>query len=108
VPQVQLETLRTGRTGEISRDRRSQLIEFDMKGKLDTADKRVAPLLRSVSALQEQHPGFIVAEFGFASATHDLNDTVGKDFQKAETLSLPITFLILLFAFGAFVAAGVP
>jgi RND superfamily putative drug exporter len=49
-----------------------------------------------------------VAEFGVASATKELNDTIGNDFQKAEKLSVPITFLILLFAFGAFVAAGVP
>ncbi|HEY2778143.1 MAG TPA: MMPL family transporter, partial [Gaiellaceae bacterium] len=34
--------------------------------------------------------------------------TIGKDFSRAEKLSLPITFLILLLAFGAFVAAGVP
>jgi uncharacterized membrane protein YdfJ with MMPL/SSD domain len=108
MPQVQPGTLRTGGAGEISNDRRSQLIEFDMKGKLDTADDRVEPLLDAVATLQKQHPAFTVAEFGFASATHDLNDTIGKDFQKAETLSLPITFLILLFAFGAFVAAGVP
>src|ERR1700737_2697792 len=102
MPQVQRSTLRTGGVGEISKDRRAQLIEFDMTGKLDTADTRAVP------ELQRRHPGLTVAEFGIASATHDLNDTVGKDFQKAETLSLPITFLILLFAFGAFVAAGVP
>jgi RND superfamily putative drug exporter len=108
MPQIRPGTLRTGGAGEISRDRRSQLIEFDMKGKLDTADKRVAPLQAAVATLQEQHPEFTVAEFGVASATHDLNDTVGKDFQKAEKLSLPITFLILLFAFGSFVAAGIP
>jgi RND superfamily putative drug exporter len=108
MPQVQPGTLRTGGVGEISKDRRAQLIEFDMTGALDTADKRVAPLQRAVADLQQRHPGLTVAEFGIASATHDLNDTVGKDFQKAETLSLPITFLILLFAFGAFVAAGVP
>ncbi len=58
--------------------------------------------------VQKQSPGFTVAEFGFASANHELNNTIGKDFQKAERLSVPITFLILLFAFGAFVAAGVP
>src|SRR3954453_2728963 len=108
MPQVQPGTLRTGRAGEISRDRRSPLTEFHMKGKLDTAEKRVAPLQRAVVALQELHPDFTVAEFGIASATHDLNDTIGKDFQKAEKLSLPITFLILLFAFGSFVAAGIP
>ena len=53
-------------------------------------------------------PGFTVAEFGDASATHELSKTIGKDFQNAEKLSVPITFVILLIAFGAFVAAGVP
>src|SRR5712691_11493879 len=104
----QVTNLRTGGAGEVSADRRSQLIEFEMKGKLDTADKRVQPLLDAVSGLQRSHPGFTIAEFGVASANHELNDTIGKDFQKAEKLSVPITFLILLFAFGAFVAAGVP
>jgi RND superfamily putative drug exporter len=104
----QVKNLRTGATGEISKDRRAQLIEFDMKGKLDSADKRVQPLVDAVSGLQRAHPGFTIAEFGMASATHELNDTIGKDFQKAEKLSVPITFLILLFAFGAFVAAGIP
>jgi uncharacterized membrane protein YdfJ with MMPL/SSD domain len=104
----QVTNLRTGVAGQISKDRRAQLIEFDMKGKLDTADERVQPLLDSVASLQKTSPGFTVAEFGFASATHELSKTIDKDFQKAEKLSVPITFLILLFAFGAFVAAGVP
>jgi RND superfamily putative drug exporter len=68
----------------------------------------VQPLLDAVAGLQEASPGFTVAQFGFASATHELSKTVDKDFQKAEKLSLPITFLILLVAFGAFVAAGLP
>src|SRR5690242_3629001 len=100
--------LRTGVAGQISKDRRAQLIEFDMKGKLDTADERVQPLLDAVATLQRSNPGFTVAEFGFASASHELSKTIDKDFQKAEKLSVPITFIILLFAFGAFVAAGVP
>jgi RND superfamily putative drug exporter len=62
----------------------------------------------SVVTLQKQNPQFTVAEFGFASANHELNNTIGKDFQKAERLTVPITFLILLFVFGAFVAAGIP
>jgi putative drug exporter of the RND superfamily len=104
----QVTHLRTGAAGEISKDRRAQLIEFDMRGKLDTADKRVQPLLDAVAGLQKATPGFTVAEFGVASATHELNDTISKDFQNAEKLSVPVTFVILLFAFGAFVAAGVP
>jgi putative drug exporter of the RND superfamily len=104
----QVTNLRTGAAGEISKDRRAQLIEFDMKGKPDTADKRVQPLLDAVAGLQKASPGLTVAEFGVASATHELNDTISKDFQNAEKLSVPVTFVILLIAFGAFVAAGVP
>ena len=104
----QVEHLRTGAAGEISKDRHAQLVEFDMRGKSETADKRVQPVLDAVAGLQQSHPQFTIAEFGFASSTHELNDTIGKDFKKAEKLSVPITFLILLFAFGAFVAAGVP
>src|SRR5689334_18695506 len=104
----QVTNLRTGVAGQISKDRHAQLIEFDMKGKLDTADGRVQPLLDAVAGLQKSSPSFTVAEFGFASATHELSKTIDKDFQKAEKLSVPITFVILLIAFGAFVAAGVP
>jgi putative drug exporter of the RND superfamily len=104
----QVTNLRTGASGEISKDRRAQLIEFDMKGELDSADARVQPLLDAVAGLQQANPGFTIAEFGFASATHELSKTIDKDFQQAEKLSLPITFVILLLAFGAFVAAGVP
>jgi RND superfamily putative drug exporter len=104
----QVTNLRTGAAGQISKDGHAELVQFDMKGDIDTSLKRVQPLIDRVATLQKAHPAFTVAEFGFASANKELNDTVGKDFQKAETLSLPITFLILLFAFGAFVAAGVP
>jgi uncharacterized membrane protein YdfJ with MMPL/SSD domain len=104
----QVKNLRTGGAGEISKDGHAQLVEFDMKGKHDSADKRVQPLLDAVSGLQRAHPDFTIAEFGMASSMHELNNTINKDFQKAEKLSVPITFLILLIAFGAFVAAGVP
>jgi RND superfamily putative drug exporter len=104
----QVTKLRTGAGGQISQDRHAQLIEFDMRGKLDTADARVQPLLDAVTALERANPSFTVAEFGFASATQELSKTIDKDFVKAEKLSLPITFVILLIAFGAFVAAGVP
>ena len=84
------------------------LVQFDLKGDGDTRRRRVQPVLDAVAAVQRAHPGFRVAEFGEASANHALNETVGKDFSQAERLSVPLTFLILLLAFGAFVAAGVP
>src|SRR5207249_8832734 len=49
----QVTNLRTGAAGQISKDRHAQLVEFDMKGKLDTADGRVQPLLDAVAGLQK-------------------------------------------------------
>jgi RND superfamily putative drug exporter len=95
-------------SGQVSDDRRSALVQFEIKGDEDKADKKVQPILNAVDRVQERHAGFTVAEFGFASATHELNDTLNKDFQRAEYSSLPVTLLILLVAFGALVAAGLP
>jgi RND superfamily putative drug exporter len=91
-----------------SKDGRSRLIAFEIRGNGDTADKRVQPVLDAVAAAQRANPGFTIEELGDASANRALNATIGKDFSRAEKLSLPLTFLILLVAFGAFVAAGVP
>jgi RND superfamily putative drug exporter len=91
-----------------SKDGRSLLVQFELRGPGSSADERVQPVLDAVAGMQRAHPQYLVAEFGGASADHALNDTTGKDFSKAERLSLPLTFLILLLAFGAFVAAGVP
>ena len=66
------------------------------------------PVLAAVANLQRGHPDFRVEEFGGASADRALSDTIDKDFAQAERLSVPLTFIILLFAFGAFVAAGIP
>jgi RND superfamily putative drug exporter len=91
-----------------SKDGRSLLVQFELRGPGSSADERVQPVLDAVAGVQRAHPDYLVAEFGGASADHALNGTIGKDFSKAERLSLPLTFLILLLAFGAFVAAGVP
>jgi uncharacterized membrane protein YdfJ with MMPL/SSD domain len=104
----QVTGVQTGAPGDIARNGHAQLIRFDMKGDATTAHDRVKPVLDAVAALQRAHPGFTIAQFGDASAAYELNKTIGQDFRKAEQLAVPITFLILLFAFGAFVAAAVP
>jgi RND superfamily putative drug exporter len=97
-----------GHPDQISSDRRAAIVQFDMRGSPETAAARVKPVLARVAALQRGAPGFTVTEFGEASAQHELDETTGRDFSHAESLSVPVTFLVLLLAFGAFVAAGVP
>ena len=97
-----------GNSGQISENRRSALVQFEIKGDEESADERIQPVLDAVAGVQDRHDAFTVAEFGFASANHELNDTLSKDFQRAEYSSLPVTLVILLVAFGALVAAGLP
>ena len=109
-PQVILlrSPLTPGHRGQVSGDRHSALIEFQLRGSADSAADRVQPILDRVARLQHAAPAYTIAEFGDASANHELNKTVNDGVSKAERLSLPITFVVLLIAFGAFVAAGIP
>jgi uncharacterized membrane protein YdfJ with MMPL/SSD domain len=93
---------------QISRDRRSALVLFSLRGKADHASKRVGPVVNAVRGVASRHPGVRVEEFGAGSATRALDKTLGKDFSRAESISVPLTFGILLVAFGALLAAFVP
>src|SRR6185503_1235358 len=87
---------------------RSALLKFDIAGNTDKALDRVQPTLDAVSAAQAAHPGFTIGQVGDASVEKQLEDSISDDFGKAFVTSLPITLLILLIAFGALVAAGIP
>jgi putative drug exporter of the RND superfamily len=98
-----------------SSDGRSAVVPvlLDVDGKTgtpaeDLADTRVPSVLAATAAVAKAHPDLKVAQVGEASLDHAINATVGDDFKKAETLSLPITLAILLLTFGALFAAGVP
>jgi anti-anti-sigma factor len=94
--------------GQISRDRRSALVQFDIRGDADTTKERVGPILAAVAQLDRAHPRLRIEQFGDASADKALSKAFEDDFRKAEFLSLPITLVILVLAFGALVAAGLP
>jgi RND superfamily putative drug exporter len=99
---------RNVRRTQTTRDGHAALVEFDLRGDPKDADTQVRPVVDAVSSLQKKAPAFTVAEFGGASVDVEMGDKVGSDLSRAEQLSLPITFVILLLAFGAFVAAGIP
>ena len=100
--------LAKGNEGQISKDGRSALVNFKVPGDLEQSEENVDSSLAAVAAAQKAHPELRIEQFGDASAAKALNAQFEKDFQRAETLSLPITLLILVVAFGALIAAGVP
>jgi uncharacterized membrane protein YdfJ with MMPL/SSD domain len=94
--------------GLVSKDRHSVMLQFDIKGDADTASKRIAPVVAAVRSAQQANPSLRVEEFGDATSGAQLDKKIESDLKKAETMSLPVTLLILVIAFGAIVAAGVP
>jgi uncharacterized membrane protein YdfJ with MMPL/SSD domain len=94
--------------GPVSKDGHFELVEFDVTGDSDTADSRIQPALTAVNTLAAAHPGYTISEVGDASISKAMNKVISDGIAKAEKLSLPITFAILLLAFGAFLAAGIP
>lgn len=100
--------LAPGNARQTSKDGRAALLTFQISGNPDTAQDRVAPALAATAAVQRAHPGLFIGELGMASANKAVNNLVSNDFHRAEATSLPVTLVILVLAFGALVAAGVP
>ncbi|MCX4904569.1 MMPL family transporter [Streptomyces sp. NBC_00878] len=95
-------------TDTISKDGRSALVQFDMRGDADTAGERVEPVLKAVDTVQKDHEAVLIEEIGGASMNKTFDDAFGNDFKQAEYSAVPVALGILLIAFGALVAALVP
>ncbi len=100
--------LTKGNEGQISPDGRSAVVTFKVPGDDEQVADRIDPSLAATAAAQQAHPDLRIEQFGGGSADKALSKAFEDDFKRAETLSLPITLLILLIAFGALVAAGLP
>ncbi|KOX06343.1 membrane protein [Streptomyces sp. NRRL B-1140] len=95
-------------TKTISKDGRSALVQFDVRGEADTAGERIEPVLKAVEGVQRDHESLRIEEIGGASMMKTFGDAYGEDFKKAEYSAVPVAFGILLIAFGALVAALLP
>ncbi|MFD3525855.1 MMPL family transporter [Streptomyces sp. NPDC058653] len=96
-------------TGTLSKDGRSALVQFNMRGDPETASERVEPVIEAVEGVQEQHKDTLrIAEIGGASMNKTFDDAFGDDFKQAEISAVPVALGILLIAFGALVAALLP
>jgi uncharacterized membrane protein YdfJ with MMPL/SSD domain len=84
------------------------LVEFEIRGDPDDAVDNIGPILDRVDVAQQIHPAYFIGEFGNASAEDAVVTAYGEDLGKAGELSLPITLLILVIAFGSLIAAGIP
>ncbi len=100
--------LEPGNAAQLSPDNRSALVTFDLLGEDDELDANVEAVEAAVAKAQARHAQVRIEEFGDASVNKAVSDSFEDDLRKAETLSLPITLVILILAFGSLMAAGVP
>jgi uncharacterized membrane protein YdfJ with MMPL/SSD domain len=110
VPAVQnlRSPLAPGNAGQIAKSKEAALVEFDIRGDKADAGDKIGPVLDTVADAQRAHPGFFIGEFGDASAAKATDTVFADDLASAGVFSIPITLIILLVAFGALVAAGIP
>jgi RND superfamily putative drug exporter len=89
-------------------DGHAALVTFDVKGDPEKAQDHYDAITAPIKAAAAANPQLEIKQFGDASSGKELEDVFADDLSKAGKLSVPATLLILLFAFGAIVAAGIP
>jgi RND superfamily putative drug exporter len=97
-----------GNEGQISKDGRSVLVDFSLKGDDDATQDSVVATTAAIDKVKAANPEVFVGQFGAASSEKAISDQQDKDSAKAMQLSLPATLLVLLVTFGALMAAGIP
>jgi uncharacterized membrane protein YdfJ with MMPL/SSD domain len=96
-----------GNAGQIAPSGHAALVTMELRGDADDGAD-VKRVLAVTAAAQHAHPGLRIEQFGDASANEAIGKMFSDDFHKAEVLSIPVTLVILVLAFGALVAAGIP
>jgi RND superfamily putative drug exporter len=73
-----------------------------------TVPSSIRSVRASVLEAAPAHPQVMIGEAGAFSASDARNRAGNQDLRRAELLAVPVTFFVLLFAFGSLVAALVP
>ena len=81
----------------LNQDHTALLLAVHLRSSVDD----VSTLQQVTSDVAAAHPDLAVREAGDVSVNAAINDRVGNDLHSAEGISLPITLLLMLLAFGA-------
>ena len=81
-------------------------------GRINGDDTRVAPLLAPIEPIVEAakaaNPGLTIHTIDSTFINRDINGLINEGLDQTLAITIPISFLILLFAFGAIVASVIP
>jgi uncharacterized membrane protein YdfJ with MMPL/SSD domain len=95
-------------SGQISKDGHSALVTFSLPGDSEVTEKSVVRSLAAVHAAAKAHPELRIEESGDASINKATLDKSNDEMGSSMFMTLGLTLIILMFTFGALVAAGIP
>ncbi len=91
-----------------SKDGTTLRVVATVKGDTDVRKKKLEPVKPLVKTWQEQSPGFLIYPYNGTLLNQEVNSFVAHELDGSLKLTLPLTFIILLLAFGALAAAVIP
>jgi uncharacterized membrane protein YdfJ with MMPL/SSD domain len=92
----------------ISPDRSTVQIAARVLGDGDALTQRLEPVPAAIDAIRAAHPGYSIHALNTALANTEISELINSGLDRSLLLTIPITFVILLIAFGAVVAATIP
>jgi|1186.fasta_scaffold00905_3 RND superfamily putative drug exporter len=90
----------------VSDDGQSALLALTIPGDVADSDAKIEQVI--TAAQKVDRPGYEVLVTGDATLSRDLTKLSESDLQKGEGIGIPIALVILVFVFGAVVAAFIP
>lgn len=96
------------RDGPVVDDGHTAFVQFTLKGDVDENPELVEPIADAMKKIDTESNAVTIGQFGDGSFEMQFEEAMSGDLERARNLSLPITLIILLFAFGTLVAAGIP
>src|SRR5919197_50100 len=92
----------------VAPDRSAVRIPARVPGQGEEVKARIAPMPPLLASLRADHPGFEIHGLNSSLANDDIQHLVNGGLDASLRLTIPLSFLILVVAFGAVVAAFVP
>ena len=93
---------------QVSADGHSAIVRFDIRGDPEQVVDKIDPVIAAVDEAKAAHSELFIGSFGEGTSGKEIDESVGKDLERAGLLSIPVTIAVLIVAFGALVAAGIP
>ena len=85
-------------------DQSALLMEIQLAKDQEDVDALVAVTER----VQDEQPGLQIRQAGDITIDESIDERVADDLSSAEKISIPVTLVLMLLAFGALIAAGIP